>query len=418
MYTIDLPLNESMRIDAMIHSFLPATPFEFGFLMRIATALLIAALAGEGLWHFARLPRVTGYASAGLVLGPMGMSWLTSVDFPHFKVLVDLALSLLLFELGVHVHLRWLRDNPWVIVSSLVESALTFCAVFAVLALAGYDVRLAFSVAAIAIGTSPAIVMRVVSELRAQGQVTQRLFVLCALNMTYSVVASKLVIGNLHGAFKGDWLIAVVHPLYLLLGSLGVGAALALAFKLLRNLFSLSDEQGVAVLFGLLLLVLSFLEILSLPVVLAPLLGGMMVKYLDPRPHLWPPHFGTAGSILVTMLFVLTGISLTWGDVLAGGSVALTLLVVRWVAKSAGMLLTGPISGLSVRQSLALGSSLIPMSAVAFLLVEDLRALYPEFGARVGAIVLSMLAVMELVSPIVMQWALRFTGETGKESTS
>jgi len=401
----------------MLHSFLPATPFEFGFLMRIATALLFAALAGEGLWHFARLPRITGYALAGLALGPLGLGWLSSVDLPYFKVLIDLALSLLLFELGIHVHLRWLRDNPWIIVSSLMESALTFCAVFATLTLTGNDARLAASVAAIAIGTSPAIVMRMVAEMRAQGQVTQRLFVLCALNMTYSVVASKLIIGGLHGVFKGDWLIAVVHPLYLLLGSLGVGAALALVFKLLRNLFALSDEQGVAVLFGLLLLVLSFLEILSLPAVLAPLLGGMMVKYLDPRPHLWPRHFGTAGAILVIMLFVLTGVTLTWGGVATGGGVALTLLAVRWVAKSAGVMLIGPVSGLSVRQSLGLGLALIPMSAVAFLLVEDLRALYPEFGNRVGAIVLSMLVIMELVSPIVVQWALRFTGETGKKRT-
>ena len=406
------------RIDTMIHNFLPNTPFEFGFLMRIATALLWAAVAGEGLWHFARLPRITGYALAGLTLGPLGMGWFSAVDFPYFKVLIDLALSLLLFELGIHVHLRWLRDNPWVIVSSLVESTLTFCAVFTMLTLTRHDTRLAAGVAAIAIGTSPAIVMRVVAEMRAQGQVTQRLFVLCALNMSYSVVASKLLIGVLHGAFKGDWLIAVVHPLYLMLGSFGVGAALALAFKLLRNLFAISDEQGVAVLFGLLLLVLSFLETLSLPVVLAPLLGGMIVKYLDPRPHLWPRHFGTAGAILVIMLFVLTDVTLTWSGVATGGGVALTLLAVRGLSKSAGVMMLGPVSGLSLRQSLGLGLALIPMSAVAFLLVEDLRALYPEFGNQVGAIVLSMLAIMELVSPIVVQWVLRFTGEAGKERTS
>ena len=403
------------RIDTMIHNFLPNTPFEFGFLMRIGTALLWAALAGEGLWHFARLPRITGYAVTGLMLGPLGLGWFSAADLPHFKVLIDLALSLLLFELGIHVHLRWLRDNPWVIVTSLVESALTFSAVFVTLTLMDHDARLAAGVAAIAIGTSPAIVMRVVAEIRSQGQVTQRLFVHCALNMTYSVVASKLLIGMLHGAFKGDWFIAVVHPLYLLLGSLGVGAALALTFKLLRTLFALSDEQGVAVLFGLLLLVLSFLEILSLPVVLAPLLGGMMVKFLDPRPHLWPRHFGTAGAILVIMLFVLTGLTLTWGGVAAGGGAALTLLAVRGLSKGAGVMLLGPVSGLSLRQSLGLGLALIPMSAVAFLLVEDIRVLYPEFGNQVGAIVLSMLSIMELVSPAVVQWVLRFTGEAGKE---
>ncbi|NDU91890.1 MAG: sodium:proton antiporter [Ferrovum sp.] len=402
----------------MIHNFLPSTPFEFGFLIRLATALLCAAVTGEGLWHFVRLPRISGYALAGLALGPLGLGWFDAGDLPYFKVLIDLALSLLLFELGIHVNLRWLRDNPWVVASSLIESALTFAAVFAVLFLTGSDARLAASVAAIAIGTSPAIVMRVVAETRAQGQVTQRLFVLCALNMTYSVVLSKLIMGGLHGAFKGDWFIAVVHPLYLLLGSLGVGAVLALAFKLLRNLFDLSDEQGVAVLFGLLLLVLSFLEMLALPVVLAPLLGGMMVKVLDPRPHLWPRHFGTVGAILVIMLFVLTGVSLTWRGVAAGGGVALTLLAVRWVAKSAGVMLLGPVSGLSVRQSLALGLALVPMSAIAFLLVEDLRTLYPEFGNRVGAIVLSMLVLMELISPMAVQGALRYTGETGKERAS
>ncbi len=402
----------------MNHDFLPVGPFETGILMRAAAALLCAALSGEGLWHFARLPRITGYALVGLILGPLGLGWFGPADLPLFRVLMDFALSLLLFELGIHVHLRWLRDNPWVVASSLVEAVLTFGAVFAALVLTGNDARLSASIAAIAIGTSPAIIMRVVAETRAQGQVTQRLFVLCALNMTYSVIASKLILGELHGAFRGDWLIAVIHPLYVLLGSLGVGAALALAFKLLRGGFALSDEQGVAVLFALLLLALALLEMLGLPVALAPLLGGMMVKYLDPRPHLWPRNFGTAGAILVIVLFVMTGVSLTWGSVAAGGTTALILLAVRGGAKIAGVTLFGPASGLSVRQSLALGLALAPLSAVAFLLVEDIRVLYPDFGDRVGAVVLSMMAVMELAGPVAVQWALRYTGETGREQTS
>ncbi|MDE2260504.1 MAG: cation:proton antiporter [Betaproteobacteria bacterium] len=398
----------------MNHSFLTTGPFEFGLLMRIAMALLCASLTGECLRHFVRLPRVSGYALAGLVLGPLGLGWLNSEDLPYFRVLIDLALALLLFELGIHVHLRWLRDNPWVIASSLIESTLTFGAVFATLYLTGSDARLASSIAAIAIGTSPAVIMRVVAEIHAQGQVTQKLFVLCALNMTYSVIVSKLIIGELHGVFKGDWLIAVIHPLYLLLGSVGVGASLALAFKLLRGLFDLSDEQGVPVLFGLLLLTVSALEILALPVVLAPLLGGMLVKYLDPRPHLWPRNFGTAGAILGTMLFVLTGVSLTWNGVAVGGLSALTLLAVRLVAKSAGVMLLGPVNGLSVKQALALGLALSPMSAVAFLLTEDIRTLFPVFGMQVGSIVLSMMVILELVGPIAVQWSLRYIGETRK----
>jgi Kef-type K+ transport system membrane component KefB len=401
----------------MDYSFLSTGPLKFDFLMRIAVALLCAALSGEGLWRFARLPRISGYALAGLVLGPLGLGWLNSIDLPYYRVIIDFALTLLFFELGIQVHLRWLRNNPWIIASSLIESFLTFCAVFVTLYLLKNDVRLAASVAAIAMGTSPVVIMRVVAETRAQGQVTQRLLVLCALNMTYSVIVSKLIFGGLHGVFHGNWLVAVIHPLYLLLGSVGVGAVLALTFKLLRGFFDLSDEQGVAVLFGLLLLTLSLLEALALPVVLAPLLAGVMVKFLDPRPHLWPRNFGTAGAILCIMLFVLMGVSLTWSGIAAGGLTALILLGIRQVAKCVGVMVMGPVNGLSLRQMLALGLALSPMSAVAFLLVEDIRTLFPAFGEQVGSIVLSMMVILELIGPVVVQLALHYTGETRQVRT-
>ena len=235
---------------------------------------------------------------------------------------------------------------------------------------------------------------------------------LCALNVAYSVVLSKLIVGGMHGVFRGDWLLGVLHPVYLLAGSLIVGAALALAFQLLRRAFDLSDEQGVVVLFGLLLLTLSVLDMLKLPSMLAPLIAGAIIKYRDPRPHLWPRHFGTAGGVLVIALFMLTGMSLTPAQMAAGGVAALVLLIARVVGKSAGVVLLGPVSGLSFRQAASLGMALAPMSGVAYLLTEDIRVMYPEFGAQLAPIVLSMVAVLELLGPIAVQWGLRFAGET------
>ena len=200
--------------------------------------------------------------------------------------------------------------------------------------------------------------------------------------------------------------------MYLLAGSLIVGAALALTFQVLRRAFDLSDEQGAVVLFGLLLLTLSLLDMLRLPGMLAPLIAGAIIKYRDPRPHLWPRHFGTAGGVLVIALFMLTGMSLVPGQVAAGGVAALVLLVARVIGKSAGVVLLGPVSGLSFRQAAALGLALAPMSGMAFLLTEDIRVMYPAFGAQLAPIVLSMVAVLELLGPIAVQWGLRIAGET------
>lgn len=390
----------------------PAWPLQGNDLMRLAVALLLAAVCGEAVARVLRLPRVTGYSLAGLLMGPALLGWFGPEDLNAVRIAIDLALALLLFELGVRLDVRWFRANPWVLVSSVSEAGLAFVLSYLLMRGMGYSNGLAATVGAIAIGTSPSVVMRVAAELRAEGQVTQRLFVLCALNVAYSVVLSKLIVGGMHGVFRGDWLLGVLHPVYLLAGSLIVGAALALTFQALRRAFDLSDEQGAVVLFGLLLLTLSLLDMLRLPGMLAPLIAGAIIKYRDPRPHLWPRHFGTAGGVLVIALFMLTGISLVPGQVAAGGVAALVLLVARVIGKSAGVVLLGPVSGLSFRQAAALGLTLAPMSGVAFLLTEDIRVMYPAFGAQLAPIVLSMVAVLELLGPIAVQWGLRIAGET------
>jgi Kef-type K+ transport system membrane component KefB len=393
---------------------LAAWPPQLNDTMRIAVALVIAGLVGEGLARFARLPHVCGYALAGLLLGPLMFGWFGIHEIGSLRIVIELALALLLFELGVRVDLRWFRSNPWIVAASLAEAGLTFIGTFAVLRLLDATPGFAATVAAIAIGTSPAVVMRVAAEFRAEGQVTQRLFVFTALNVLYSVVLSKLIVGGMHGAFRNDWSSAVLHPLYLLLGSLLMGGAIAMAFRLLRRGFDLSDEQAVAILFGLLLLALSLLQAFALPTMLAPLLAGVLVKTSDRRPLLWPRHFGTAGGVLVILLFVLTGAALTGKQMAAGGLAALAVIAVRLLGKGVGVALLGPVGGLSLRQAFALGLALMPMSAVAFLLVEDIRSLYPVFGAQVGAVVLSMVAILQLVGPIGVQWALRFSNESNE----
>lgn len=396
----------------MDYSFLPAWPPQLNETMHLAVALLCAVFLGEVLSRTIRLPRISSYSVAGLLLGPSVLGWFGSIDLGGFHVLVDLALALLLFELGIRVDLRWFRKNPWIVASSVAEAALTFVGTFAALRLMGTTAGFAATVAAIAIGTSPATVMRMAAELRAEGQVTQRLLVHTALNVLYSVVLSKLIVGGMHGAFRNDWTAAIGHPLYLLSGSLLMGVAVAMAFCGLRRFFEMTSEQGVAMLFGLLLLALALLQMFSLPTVLAPLIGGVMVKYTDRRPHLWPRHFGTAGGVLVIMLFVLTGATLTWGALFTGGLTALALIAVRALAKCVGVSLFGSISGISLRQSIALGVAMLPMSGIAILLAEDVRNLYPEFGGQVGAVVFSMIAILEIVGPIAVQWALGFSNET------
>ena len=106
----------------------PVWPMQGNELMRLAVALLLAAVCGEAVARSVRLPRVTGYSLAGLLMGPTLLGWFGPEDLDQVRIAIDLALALLLFELGVRLDVRWFRANPWVLVSSVAEAGLAFVA--------------------------------------------------------------------------------------------------------------------------------------------------------------------------------------------------------------------------------------------------------------------------------------------------
>lgn len=399
-------------IPSVFANLFPSWPLTVDPLAMGALTLVVAAVCGEVVYRFLRLPRITGYSVAGLAAGPSLLGWIGGAEIAGLRLLIDLSLALLLFELGVRVNLRWFRHNPMVLASSLAEAALAFGAVFVVITALGYQLEIALVVAAVSMTTSPAVVMRMASELRARGQVTDRLLLLTALNVIYAVILAHIVLGYIHRSFSGDWLAAVLHPLYQLGGSLLVAFLLARSFHLLRRHFDPQQEQASLVLFALLMLAMALLQALKLPTLLAPLLAGILVKHGDPRPHLWPRHFGSVGGVLVILLFVMTGAALTWEHLFSGGLVALALIVVRCGGKLAGVVACGRWSGITLRQSLALGLALCPLSGVAFVLTADIGRLYPALSAELAGIVLSMIAVLELLGPVVVQQSLAWVGES------
>src|SRR3990167_10288557 len=170
---------------------------DFPFLLQSMAwplALLIAWFLGERLHEIWQVPRVSSYVAVGLLGSLINPPGLTDA-VPGLPFLANVALSLVLFELGYRIHLRWFRHNPWVLALGLVESAVTFMAVY--LATGWFDLPTdtRLIIAALSVSASPAGIVRVANELRSAGQVTERVMHLCAINCLVSVLALNLVVG-------------------------------------------------------------------------------------------------------------------------------------------------------------------------------------------------------------------------------
>lgn len=388
-------------------SYLPHWPLVPDAVFWVGLTLLTAGLCGELCWKAWRLPRITGYSIIGLLAGSAGFGVIDSALANDARFLMDVALGMLLFELGSRLSLRWIHTNPWLIATSLAEATLTFATVMIVLQLIGVPLMTTTVIASIAIATSPTMVIQLKNELKSEGQVTERLLALTALNSMYAVVLLELVSTWMHQEYYGNLFATLTEPLYLIVGSLAVAYVLARSCRRVN----LQDEHSFVILIGLVLLAIAITHMLELSTLLALLAAGIILKNFDPRPQVWPAHFGTAGWLLTVVLFVITLISFQWNYVALGGFAALVMIAARMLAKLIGVLTFAKPSGINVKQGVALGLGLAPMSAFAYLLVENTYNLYPDFDPQLRAIMLCAIVILQLFTPLLVYSSLSSIGE-------
>ncbi len=377
----------------------------------IALTMVAGALLGGAVFRGLGLPRIVGYSAAGMVVAALGRGLGDGQLQGTDRLIVDLAMALLLFELGSRVSLRWLRVNPALLLTSAAESVLTFAAVFAALHWVGLEAHVAMAGAALFGVSAGAVIGRVATEFKTAGQVTERAIVLSALNTLYAVLLLKMVIGWLHVDQRSDWVEGVALPVYTFAGSVLVAGLLAWLVGWVLRRFDLKEENAVLLLLGMVLLALTAARMFALSTVLVPLLAGVMLRNASDRPCIWPRHFGTAGGVLVLMLFVIVGAAWSVEALAAGIVVALLLLAVRALTK--GLVLVGlaRVSGIDARQGFALAMSLTPVSATSLILRAEVQATHPTIAAPLTPMMLAMLALMALLGPVLVQGGLRIAGE-------
>ena len=95
--------------------------------------LAVAAIAGYLCQRHTGLPKVVGYSLVGTAAGLAGFSGAVWPLQGIGLFLLELGISIVLFECGGRIPLRWFRHNPMVLVQSMAESALTYFAVYWVL---------------------------------------------------------------------------------------------------------------------------------------------------------------------------------------------------------------------------------------------------------------------------------------------
>lgn len=369
-----------------------------------------------------RLPSVTAYIAAGILLGPYALDLVPEEVVGGMAFLSDIALGFIAFGVGEFFKLSAIRKNGWrPLVITLFEALLSSLLVFfATYFLLGLDFSFSLVLAALASATSPASTVMTIRQTRARGDFVDTLLQTMTLGNVISLLAYSAAISVAVAALGGGALSldTVAMPILRNLLGIAVGCVLGFVLRLLIPEGRSTDNRLIIVV-GILFLFCGACSLIDV----SPLLGCMMIGAVytnlggDDKLFLQVAYFSPP---ILLLFFVRSGLGFRIDALFASGGSFITLplilvglvyFLVRIVGKVGGAYLGCLAVGKERRIRRYLGLAEIPQASVAIgLAVLGSRALGGEVGTTLETVVVAAGVLYEIVGPVVAKLALYLSG--------
>ena len=398
--------------------FLPSFPGRFDTLALLSLLLVTGLLVAEWLRAHWGWPRVLGYVVAGTVFGPPLLGWINADILVQIRPMADAAHGLLLLEAGRRLDLRWLAKNRDLLRGNVSDIVLSFLAIyFFAYLVVGLSPAWAAATAAVTMASAPAVVLLIIEESKAQGQVTERVILYSSLSSAASFVVFVIVLGIVHAQQSDNWANTLIHPLWAGGGACLIGWLISRLALLIAGQLPKRSLAQVFVLVAMALLAVGVARMLAVPVFLTLFLMGVILSWRDEAKVLSYTSLPEGHWMLAIILFVVVGASLPWRDFTwLTGLQALGLLLVRALAKLLSLMLSG--GSLPLGKRLLTGVGIQPLSATALFMALEIARLYPEIGPSALALAFFAAAIMDIAGPVLCRFALNRAGETATEKVA
>ncbi len=403
----------------------------FNSIQLFGLVLLGGLAAGEVSRRTFALPRTTGYVLFGLLVGQSGLNWVTLLDIESAQLFIDLALGLILFELGYLVPRRNLED---VRNRLLAGCALSLMAGFLVLTLFrywGFSTGSALFAAALCVATSPAITIATCSDVGAKGDRTGLLYTMVAINgavafaaivtgLLYTMVAINgavafaaivLLVPFLIDSAPMSGLARVSSALGSIFGSIVLGGACAGLVLLGADRLERQVEHQHLLILGTIVLGVGTAIYLEVSVFLPMLIFGILVSAIDRERKVVAIRIASDARVFLVITFVLAGAALDIAYLRDYWLEAILIALARLAGQVLAILTSRKSIGLTVRESVFLGIGLQPMSSIALVLLVNTQMLYSGMDARLVGMLMATILLMQLFGPLATQTAIKGFGE-------
>lgn len=404
-------------------------------LLSVSVALLAGLLMTRAFKPL-KLPSVTAYLIAGVLIGPyiVGKLGIPGFGFTNFEsvevlsLISEVALGFIAFSIGNEFRAEEIKKiGKQATVIGIFQAIVA--TLFVDLALYGLHLLMpdkitlsqAITLGAIATATAPAATLMVVRQYKAKGPLTKLLLPIVALDDAVGLIVFAVSFGIAKTISLGtiDAVSIIVNPIVEIICSLTLGAVMGAILTWLEKLFnSNTNRLNMTIAFVFLTVSLSMMEFHIGPVhihfssLLVCMMLGTVFCNMCPLSHDLMEKTDKWTSPLFALFFVISGAELRL-DVFADWAIVVigvVYILFRSLGKYLGTFASAKATKCSPEICKYLGITLLPQAGVALGMCATAMQLGTE-GELIRNITLFAVLIYELVGPLMTKQALKAAGE-------
>ncbi len=385
-----------------------------------------------------KLPAVTGYLVAGILIGPYclgllgvkGLGFTTTAEVEAMSIINDVALGFIAFAIGDEFRLSQLKKTgKQATVIGIFQAVITTLFVDVVLIglhfILGEDklpLSTAIVLGAIASATAPAATLMVVRQYKAKGKLTSLLLPIVALDDAVGLVIFAVSLGVAKTLHNGELSLVsvIVDPLVEIFISLIVGGIIGWILSFCEKFFRSNTKRQALVVTAIFLAValskyhshIGEVHIGFSPLLVCMMLGTIFCNVCDFSPDLMEKTDKWTAPIFI-LFFVLSGAELEFSvfSDLAIVGIGVVYIITRSIGKYYGARMSAGFVKCEPHIKKYLGITLLPQAGVALGMSITAMSVLGEEGIIIRNIVLFGVLIYELFGPLMTKNALMKAGE-------
>ena len=379
--------------------------------------ILLLGLLAERLIQKIKLPTVTAFIIAGILLGPSLLNLINPQLIGSSGLISNIALGIIAFSLGESFLFSSFKEigRPVIYISLIAALLPCILVTIGLYFLLEQPLYVAILFGAISSATAPAATLMVIREYKARGSLTNTLLGVVAIDDAWCLIVFSLSFAfskdMLQGEANPSWFKVIYPFIKEIIFVIILGSLTAFTCNFISRYIKLKSDLLIYIL-GFLLLNTGLALYFHLSLLLTNIIFGAVLVNISTTSFKFFDLIKSVDAPLYLVFFILAGANLEIALLQGVWIFGLAFIILRSSGKILGAYLGGYLSKAEHKIRKYLGWGLLPQAGVAIGLALIVKEEFPQVGNILFPTIIATTVFYEIAGPIFTRYALIASKET------